>query len=220
MKTIISYLLLVVLCHTPLVAQDRKAQGHQPNQQRVVNVISEYGQFPESLIKAFEEETGIKVVLDFHESNEALEAKMLAGNTGYDVIFPTVWPYSVRQAASGLYHKIDQSQLPHYKNLDPIFLDKMQGADPGNVYSVPYTWGLVVIGYDEDKIKKLVPEDMRNSWDLLYNPEVLKKIKGCGVTLLSDPTDVFLTYYIYRAMQLTPLTALCNIWQYERRHIS
>lgn len=178
MTKIISYLFLVVLCHTPLVAQKNKMQEGQSKQQRVVNVISEYGQFPESLIKAFEEDTGIKVILDFHESNEALEAKMLAGNTGYDVIFPTVWPYSVRQAASGLYHKIDQSKLLHYKNLDPIFLEKMQGADPGNVYSVPYTWGLVVIGYDEDKIKKLIPEDMRSSWDLLYNPDVLKKNKG------------------------------------------
>ncbi|MDP4840236.1 MAG: extracellular solute-binding protein, partial [Alphaproteobacteria bacterium] len=104
----------------------------------------------------------------------------------------------LRQAASGLYLKIDRSKLPNYKNLDPLFLEKMQNADPGNLYSIPYTWGLVAIGYDEEKIKKLVPEDKQNSWALLYDPEVLKSLKGCGVTLLEDPLDVFLTYYIYR----------------------
>ncbi|HBN22361.1 MAG TPA: spermidine/putrescine ABC transporter substrate-binding protein PotF [Holosporales bacterium] len=189
---------MVVLCCTSLMAQDATEQKPQSKGEQVVNVYGWYEQIPDDLIKAFEKETGIKVNLDVYDSNEVLEAKLLAGNTGYDVVFPTAWPYVLRQAASGLYLEIDKSKLTNYKNLDPLFLEKMQNADPGNVYSIPYTWGLVAIGYDEEKIKKLVPEGKQNSWALLYDPEVLKALKGCGVTLLEDPLDVFLSYYIYR----------------------
>lgn len=198
MEKRLAYLFMLILCCMPLRAQS--AAGHKPHSksEKVVNVYGWYEQIPDSLIKAFEKETGIKVNLDIYDSNEVLEAKLLAGNTGYDVVFPTAWPYVVRQAASGLYRAIDKSKLPHYKNLDPLFLEKMQNADPGNLYSIPYTWGLVAIGYDEEKIKKRVPKDKQNSWALLYDLEVLKALKGCGVTLLEDPLDVFLSYYIYR----------------------
>ena len=198
MKKRLCYLFMVVLCCTSLMAQDATEQKPQSKGEQVVNVYGWYEQIPDDLIKAFEKETGIKVNLDVYDSNEVLEAKLLAGNTGYDVVFPTAWPYVLRQAASGLYLEIDKSKLTNYKNLDPLFLEKMQNADPGNVYSIPYTWGLVAIGYDEEKIKKLVPEGKQNSWALLYDPEVLKALKGCGVTLLEDPLDVFLSYYIYR----------------------
>jgi putrescine transport system substrate-binding protein len=199
-KKMLSYLLLIALCCTPLAAQDPTEKAPRPKIEgaQVVNVYGWYEQIPNYLIQAFEEETGIKVNLDIYDSNEVLEAKLLAGNTGYDVVFPTAWPYVVRQAASGLYLEIDKLKLSNYKNLDPLFLEKMQNADPGNLYSIPFTWGLVAIGYDEERINKLVPEDKRNSWALLYDPEVLKALKGCGVTLLEDPLDVFLTYYIYR----------------------
>lgn len=166
--------------------------------QKVVNVFGWYEQIPQNVIKAFEAETGIKVNLDVYDSNEVLEAKLLAGNTGYDVVFPTAWPYVARQAASGLYAKIDRSKLPHYKNLDPLFLERMEAADPGNTYSIPYTWGLVAIGYNPEVIKKLVPKEKQDSWALLYDPSVLKVLQRCGVSLLEDPLDVFLTYYIYK----------------------
>ncbi len=166
--------------------------------QQVVNVFGWHEQIPQSIIKAFEAETGIKVNLDVYDSNEVLEAKLLAGNTGYDVVFPTAWPYVARQAASGLYAKIDPQKLPHYKNLDPLFLERMEAADPGNTYSIPYTWGLVAIGYNPEKIEKLVPKEKQDSWALLYDPDVLKSLKRCGVSLLEDPLDVFLTYYIYK----------------------
>tara|TARA_R110002095_G_scaffold211303_1_gene199335 strand:+ start:2033 stop:3157 length:1125 start_codon:yes stop_codon:yes gene_type:complete len=191
-------ILTLFFCFTTLFCAQLQAQENKVSGEQVINVSSWYEQIPNDLIKAFEKETGIKVNLDIIDSNEVLEAKMLAGNTGYDVVFPTAWPYVVRQAVSGLYHEIDRSKLPHYKNLDPLFLEKMQKADPGNRYSIPYTWGLVAIGYDEEKIKNLVPEEKRNSWALLYDPEVLKALQGCGVTLLEDPLDVFLTYYIYK----------------------
>lgn len=197
MKSLTVFFYSLILFCAPLKAQNN-LQNTKANTEKVVNVFGWYGQIPEELLKAFEKETGLKINLDVYDSNEVLEAKLLAGNTGYDVVFPTAWPYVLRQAASGLYLEIDRSKLPHYKNLDPLFLKRMQKADPDNRYSIPYTWGLVAIGYDPEKIKKLVPKDKQNSWALLYDPEVLKALQGCGVTLLEDPLDVFLTYYIYK----------------------
>ena len=191
-KKDVKKLLILALFMIGICAQAKE------NTQHVVNVLGWHEQIPHSIIQAFEKETGIKVNLDVLESNEILEAKLLAGNTGYDVVFPTAWPYVARQAASGLYEKIDPTKLSHYKNIDPLFLERMTTADPGNSFAIPYTWGVVAIGYNPEIIDKHVPKEKQDSWALIYDPEVLKNLQGCGVTLLEDPLDVFLTYYLYK----------------------
>ena len=70
----------------------------------------------------FEKETGIKVHYDIYDQNEMLEAKLLAGHSGYDVVVPSAAPYLARQAASGVYRKIDKAALKNYGNLDPQIL--------------------------------------------------------------------------------------------------
>jgi spermidine/putrescine-binding protein len=66
------------------------------------------------------------------------------------------------------------------------------------LHTLPLTWGLVAIGYDPEKIKKLVPLEKQNSWAILYDPNIVKNLKACGVTLLEDPMDVLMTFYIFQ----------------------
>src|SRR5580704_15903832 len=93
-------------------------------------------------IANFTQETGIAVTYDVYDGNEVLETKLLAGNSGYDVVVPTAMPYMARQIAAGAYRALDKTKLPNLKNLDPTIVAMVAGADPGNAHGVPYLWGV------------------------------------------------------------------------------
>ena len=137
----------------------------------------------------FTKKTGTAVQYDVFDSNETLEAKLLAGNTGYDVVVPS-GAFLGRQIQAGVFQKLDKSKLPNLSNIDPVLLKATEAFDPGHEYSVPYFWGTVGIGYNIDKIKERMPDAPTDSWDLILKPEVVSKFKDCGVTMLDAPSDV------------------------------
>jgi putrescine transport system substrate-binding protein len=146
----------------------------------------------EDTLKNFEAETGIKVVYDVYDSNEVLEAKLLAGNSGYDLAFPTARPFIDRQIKAGIYQKLDKSQLPLLGNIDPDILNSLTDIDPGNEYAVPYMWGTTGIGVNLTKVKEILgPDAELDTWSLIFNPEVARKLSVCGVSLMDDPNEVF-----------------------------
>ena len=137
--------------------------------------------FAPDTIAGFEKETGIKVRLDVYDSNEVLQTKLLAGGSGYDLVFPSN-DFLTRQIQSGVYQKLDKRKLTNLKNLDPAFVPKVDSVDPGMQYSVPYMWGTTAIGYNVDKVKKALGGQLpANTYDLLFKPEVLAKLQGCNV---------------------------------------
>jgi putrescine transport system substrate-binding protein len=187
-------------------------------EEKVLNVFLWYGAIPTDVIEKFEHETGIKVNLDFYDNNDILEAKLLAGNTNYDVVAPSAWPFVARQVPAKLYRPIDPRKLSNYKNLDPLLLKKMQEADPRNEHVVPYFWGLVALAYDKAKVEALIPKEKWDSWALVFDEEVLKKLAPSGVTLLDDPVDVFLTYYIYKGEN--PLNSSLKLLRHMKAEFS
>lgn len=147
---------------------------------------------PDTLDK-FEKETGIKVTYDEMDSNDTLESKILAGDTGYDIVVPSS-SFLGRQIQAGAYQKLDKSQLSNWSNLDEGLMKKLQDVDPGSEYSFPYLWGTTGIGYNVDKIKEIFGStDVVNSWDLVFKPENLAKLKDCGVTFLDAPSEIIPT---------------------------
>src|SRR5580765_5301363 len=88
----------------------------------------------------FEKETGIAVTYDVYDGNEVLEAKLLAGRSGYDIVVPSASPFMARQIAAGAYLALDKARLPNLKNLDPLLVALAANADPGNRHGVPYLW--------------------------------------------------------------------------------
>ncbi|WP_276488128.1 polyamine ABC transporter substrate-binding protein [Ectopseudomonas mendocina] len=138
----------------------------------------------------FEKETGIKVVYDVFDSNEVLEAKLLAGSSGYDVVVPSN-PFLAKQIKAGVFQKLDKSKLPNWKNLDTDLLKALEPSDPGNLYSIPYMWGTIGIGYNVDKVKAVLGDGAPiDSWDLVFKPENIEKLKSCGVSFLDSPTEI------------------------------
>lgn len=166
--------------------------------EKTVNVYNWSDYIAEETIANFEAETGIKVVYDVYDSNEVLEAKLLAGKSGYDVAFPTARPFADRQIKAGLYQSYDLSKLSGYSNLDTNILRTLNDIDPKNDMLIPYMWGTTGIGINVDKVKEVLGEGAAlDTWDLLFNPETTAKLAACGVSLMDDPTEVFVGARIY-----------------------
>ncbi|GAB2710019.1 polyamine ABC transporter substrate-binding protein [Halomonas garicola] len=146
---------------------------------------------PDTLEK-FTRETGIDVTYDVFDSNEVLDAALLAGRSGYDVVVPSNH-YLSRQLSAGVYQELDRSQLPNLENLDTRLLDELEEVDPGSRYSVPYMWGTNGIGYNVDRVTEILGDDAPlDSWALLFDPEVTGALNkaGCGIAMLDSADEM------------------------------
>ncbi len=140
-------------------------------------------------IAEFERRTHIKVIYELYDSNATLEAKMLAGSSGYDIVSTTTGFYG-RQIKAGAYEPLDKSQLPNWKNLDPAVLAVQAQADPGNRHAVPYLHAMNGFAYNVDQVKARLPDAPTDSLAMLFDPKVVAHFADCGVIFLDSPEDV------------------------------
>ncbi|MGA2816306.1 MAG: polyamine ABC transporter substrate-binding protein [Xanthobacteraceae bacterium] len=163
-------------------------------QERVVNFYNWSDYIDPTVLEAFTKETGIKVRYDTFDSNDTLEAKLLAGKSGYDVVVPTAY-FLARQIAAGIFLKLDKSKLPNLVNAWPEIADRLAGYDPGNQYAVNYMWGTTGIGYNVKDARAVLGADATigaaiDSWDEVFDPAKIAKFKDCGVHLLDSSDDI------------------------------
>lgn len=141
-------------------------------------------------LKNFQKETGIAAVYDTYVRNEALDEKLKAGHSGYDVVVPSSH-FLARQIERGDLQKLDKSQLPNWKNLNPVLLQALAGVDPGNAYAFPYLWGTTGVGYNVAKVRAVLGKDVPlDSWDLIFKPENMQKLAQCGVAIVDSADSV------------------------------
>jgi putrescine transport system substrate-binding protein len=140
-------------------------------------------------IAQFETATGLRVVYDTYDADETLEAKMMAGDSGYDVV-STSTDYFSRQIKAGIYRPLDKSLLPNWKNLDPHILAFEARADPGNRYAMPYLRHVNGFAYNVDMVRARMPDAPVDSLDLIFKPEIIRRFADCGVTFLDSAEDV------------------------------
>ena len=141
-------------------------------------------------LKNYEKASGQRVQYDVYDSNETLDAKLMAGRSGYDVVFPSNH-FMARQIQGGALKKLDRSQLPAWSNLNPVLMKALETNDPGNQYGFPYLWGTTGIGYNVDKVKAVLGEGVAvDSWDLIFKPENMAKLAQCGVAILDNGPEM------------------------------
>lgn len=158
--------------------------------EKVLHVYNWSDYIAPNTLEDFQKETGINVVYDVFDSNEVLEAKLLAGSSGYDIVVPSN-SFLAKQIQAGVFQKLDKSKLPNWKNLDTSLLKALEPSDQGNQYSAPYLWGTIGYAYNIDKVKAVLGADAPvDSWDLVFKPENMAKLKECGVSFLDSPTEM------------------------------
>ncbi|RXZ43690.1 polyamine ABC transporter substrate-binding protein [Crenobacter cavernae] len=157
---------------------------------KVLNIYNWSDYIAPDTVKNFEKETGIKVRYDVYDSNEVLQAKILTGRSGYDIVVPTS-AFLAKQIKAGVYQPINKAKLANYKNLDPAVMAQAAKFDPGNTYAVPYFYGMNTLAINVGKVKAALGSMPMpaNEWDLLFKPEYASKLKSCGVSVLDSPAE-------------------------------
>jgi putrescine transport system substrate-binding protein len=177
----------------PPAAEETKpaptAAAPASTEEKVVNVYNWSDYIDPKTLEQFTAETGIKVNYDVFDSNEVLETKLLAGNTGYDVVVPSA-SFMERQIKAGVFRKLDRSKLTNWGNLDTEVLQRVALHDPGNEHSVNFMWGTTGIGYNEGKVKKIDPNAPVDSFKLVFDPAVASKFEDCGISVLDAPSEI------------------------------
>jgi len=190
------YILSVAVAALALAACGKKEEApapvaSAPAEEKVLNIYNWPDYIPEGMVAAFEKETGIKVNYDTFETNEALNAKLVAGSTGYDIVVPGT-AFSPAQVEAGFFQPMDRAKLKNYGNLDADIMAALTKADPGNKHLVPWAWGFTTVGINRTKVEKALGKTPmpENSWDLVFKPEYTSKLKSCGIAYLDSPTEI------------------------------
>ncbi|HEY7246369.1 MAG TPA: polyamine ABC transporter substrate-binding protein [Xanthobacteraceae bacterium] len=159
--------------------------------ERIVNVYNWSDYIAPRIIEEFTKKTGIKVRYDTFDSNDTLEAKLLAGRSGYDVVVPTAY-FLERQIKAGVFQKLDKRKLPNLANMWPVIAQRLAQYDPGNEYAVNYMWGTTGIGFNSTKLREVTGGAGEiDSWATVFKPESLASFRHCGVEMLDASDDIF-----------------------------
>ena len=174
-------------------ASDANTDAAKPdgNGKRQVNVYNWSDYITPETLERFTLETGIEVVYDVYADNETLDAKLVAGQSGYDVIFPSA-PFAQQHIANNLYASLDKSKLPNIANVDPALAAGLAAADPDGTHLVPYMWGTTAIGFNKQKVAEVMGADfVLDSWSAIFDPAISSKLATCGIGLLDDQQEAF-----------------------------
>ncbi len=169
MKKFIAMILCGALCTATLTGCGSSAGGEGEKEEVYVYNWGEY--IDPDTITMFEEETGIKVIYDEFDTNEAMYPKVEAGASAYDVICPS--DYMIQKMLdNGLLQELNFDNMPNAKaNIGAQYYEQAKEFDPENKYCVPYCWGTVGILYN-----KTMVDDPVNSWSILWNEKYADNI--------------------------------------------
>ena len=191
-------ILLTALCALVLTACGKKeespkaaaAAGPQA-EAKILNIYNWPDYITEDMVSNFEKESGIKVNYQTFENNEVLQAKLIAGNSGYDIVVPGA-VFAKSQIEAGLLQPLDKSKISNLANLDSAIMAKLDSVDPGNNYLVPWAWSFTTVGINKTKVSQVLGDTPMpdNAWDLVFNPTYTSKLKSCGIAYLDSPTEV------------------------------
>lgn len=187
-KSLLTAAITCTLTASPLTLAN--ADSNSGKKEQTLNVYNWSDYIAEDTIANFEKETGIQVRYDVFDSNEVLEAKLLSGKTGYDIVVPSA-SFMARQIQAGVFAPLDKKKLEGWKHLDGGLMSRLETYDNGNQHDFPYLWGTTGIGYNPDLVEKFLGKNApTDSWNLVFKEENISKLSQCGVAFLDAPTEI------------------------------
>ena len=178
--------ILTLLLGLALIAGLFALPGCRGEDGKALNILTWENYIPQDVMKAFQEETGIKINLSNFDSNEEMLMKLEAAEAkDYDLVVASDYIIDIARKKGGLLKELDKSKLPNYQNLDPVYLS--QYYDPDNLYTIPYAAGTPLIVYDPQKVSVPI-----TGYEDLWNPALKDSIVAMddarniiGITLKS-----------------------------------
>jgi len=160
-------------------------------QDRVLKVTNWGEYIGEDTIANFEAEYGIEVIYDVYDSAESIDAKLLAGNSGYDVVVHASGDAARLIKAGNILAPLDFSKLDNLRHIDPAIMEQLAAEwDPGNVHMLPYMWGSHGVTYNNELVLETYPDAPVGSLDLIFDPVHMAELSKCGVSFLDSPGDI------------------------------
>lgn len=192
--------------------------------QGVVNVFNWSDYIAEGILEEFTARTGIRVNYDVFDSNDTLEARLLAGASGFDVVVPTS-DFMQRQIEAGIHQPLNKDLIPNLVHMDPALMSLAAAFDPENRHGVIYMWGTTGIGYNRAAVDARMGEGfVVDSWRMIFDPEIVSRFADCGVALLDAPTEILPPAMRFLGLDPTStaeadFTAAANLIDTVRPHI-
>jgi len=161
--------------------------GRKPKGQ--VRVLNWPDYIDPAMLERFTKESQIEVIHDVFENSDETQELLLSGSSKYDVVVQgssRLRPILEKDAIK----EIDLKKLPNYDNLDPEALRYTARLDPENKHSVPYMWGTVGIGINEEAVRKILPDVKVNSLAIFLDPKIAQTLSQCGLAFVDEASDV------------------------------
>ena len=159
-------------------------------QERVLKVTNWGEYIAEDTIANFEAEYGITVIYDVYDPAESIDAKLLAGNSGYDVVSHAAGDVA-RLIRAGIIAPLDKSKLDNMQHIDPAIWEQLASDwDPDNQHIIPFMWGTHGVTYNEELVLETYPDAPIGSMDMVFDPVHMEKLAACGVSFLDSPGDI------------------------------
>lgn len=164
---------------------------------------------PEDVIETFEAETGIHVDYSAYDSTEVLKTQLQL-KSGYDVVCLPAWPDYQWAVEHALLLPLDpQWRERHKATVDPWILQKLDNPQGALSHGIPYLWGTTGLGYDAKRLEKsLTP--LPETWGLIFDPTILRKLEGQKIYLLHSALDVLQAAMIY--LKFSPISQIKSQW--------
>lgn len=188
MRKLINVFLAVILVSILLLFSINRLNASQGYSSGNTLTIYNWGDYiDDELIDRFEEETGVAVIYETFDSNEAMLTKIQQGGTTYDIAVPSEYMIE-KMIGEDLLIPLDKSKLPNLKNIDERFMNLP--FDPDNKYSVPYFWGTVGIVYNPEMLDGMEMTSWNDLWDPSLKNEILlvdgaREVMGMGLNSLN-----------------------------------
>ena len=189
----------------PVLAQD------SPSPNREVKLYAWSGYLSPTVLESFSRATGIKTVVETFETKSEAATKLMAGNSGYDVVVLEAVPALARAVEAGGFQPLDAARLPGLAGQDPALTNLLAGADFPTASAGIYLWGTIGLAVRSDLVRKRAEDAPLNSYALLFDPRFAKKLQGCGIGLIDDPMIVL--PMALRYLGLDPNTAEQPEWE-------
>jgi len=143
---------------------------------------------PQTLVD-FEREYGIEVNYDIYDSSEMVDAKLLTGRSGYDIVVHAA-SFTARFQDIDILHTLDTSRLSNWHYLEPALVETLDRQYSSGLMGSPFFWGTTGFTYNVDEIKARMPDAPLDSAAMFFDPEVISQFADCGVSMLDDPLTV------------------------------